>query len=296
VVEVARMPEFEGRILMVEDYDLRLARRLVSGVDVWLNNPVYPLEASGTSGMKAGINGVLNLSVLDGWWDEGYDGHNGWAIKPVGENMDEARRDHDEARTLYELLQDQVSPLFYKRGDMGYSAEWVAMAKHSIASLLPRFSSSRMVSEYLAKFYLPASRQGRRYAESGYENARKLALWKSDVRRSWPAVRVQRLDAPGKNIAFGEGMKVELGVHLSGMKPDDVVVELLIGRQREQAKLRDARHYRFEWEGVTTDQGEHRFVLQVTPEMCGKLQYRIRVYPYHELLTHPFEMGMMRWL
>jgi starch phosphorylase len=296
VVEVARMPEFEGRVLMVEDYDLRLARRLVSGVDVWLNNPVYPLEASGTSGMKAGINGVLNLSVLDGWWDEGYDGRNGWAIKPVGENMDEARRDHDEARTLYELLQDQVSPLFYKRGDMGYSPEWVAMAKHSIASLLPRFSSSRMVSEYLAKFYLPASRQGRRYAESGYENARRLALWKADVRRSWPAVRVRRLDTPGKNIAFGEGMKVELGVQLDGMKPDDVVVELLIGRQREQAKLRDARHYRFEWEGLTTDQGEHRFVLQVTPEMCGKLHYRIRVYPYHELLTHPFEMGMMRWL
>ncbi len=296
VVEVGRMPEFEGRILMVEDYDLRLARRLVSGVDVWLNNPVYPLEASGTSGMKAGINGVLNLSVLDGWWDEGYDGRNGWAIKPIGENMDDARRDHDEARTLYELLQDQVSPLFYKRGDMGYSPEWVGMAKHSIASLLPRFSSTRMVSEYLAKFYLPATRQGRRYAESGYENARKLAGWKAAVRRSWANVRLRRLDAPSKNIAFGEGVKVALGVQLNGMKPEDVVVELLIGRQREQGKLREARHYRFEWEGLITDQGEHRFVLQITPEMCGKLHYRIRVYPYHELLTHPFEMGMMRWL
>jgi starch phosphorylase len=296
VVEVGRMPEFEGRVLMVEDYDLRLARRLVSGVDVWLNNPVYPLEASGTSGMKAGINGVLNLSVLDGWWDEGYDGRNGWAIKPVGENMDDARRDHDEARTLYELLQDQVSPLFYKRGDMGYSPEWVGMAKHSIASLLPRFSSARMVSEYLAKFYLPATRQGRRYADSGYENARKLAVWKALVRRSWDNVRLRRMDTPSKNIAFGEGMKVELGVQLNGLKPEDVVVELLIGRQREKRELRDARHYRFEWEGLMTDHGEHRFALQITPEMCGKLEYRIRVYPYHQLLTHPFEMGMMRWL
>ena len=147
--------------------------------DVWLNNPVYPLEASGTSGMKAGINGVLNLSVLDGWWDEGYDGKNGWAIKPVGESMDEARRDREEAKTLYELLQDQVVPLYYKRGDMGYSPQWVRMAKHSIASLLPRFNSTRMVSEYLAKFYLPASRQGRRYAESGFENAKKLAALES---------------------------------------------------------------------------------------------------------------------
>jgi glycogen phosphorylase len=296
VVEVARMPEFEGRILMVEGYDLRLARRLVSGVDVWLNNPVFPLEASGTSGMKAGINGVLNLSVLDGWWDEGYDGHNGWAIKPVGEHLDDARRDRDEAKTLYELLQDHVAPLYYRRGDMGYSPQWIKMAKHSIATLLPRFNSTRMVSEYLAKFYLPASRQGRRYAEGGFDNARKLAAWKAHVRRSWSNVRLERFDAPKRNIPFGQGVRIEIGVHLDGMKPEDVVVELLIGRQRERGSARESKRYRFEWEGVMTDRGEHRFVLEVTPEMCGKLEYRIRVYPYHELLTHPFEMGMMRWL
>ena len=296
IVEVGRMPEFEGRVLMVEDYDLRLARRLVSGVDVWLNNPVYPLEASGTSGMKAGMNGVLNLSVLDGWWDEGYDGQNGWAIKPVGEDMDDARRDREEARTLYELLQDQICPLYYKRGDMGYSPEWVKMAKHSIASLLPRFSSTRMVSEYLAKFYLPASRQGRRYSEGNFDNARKLAAWKAQVRRNWASVRIRRLDTPLKSIPYGEGVKLEVGVFLNGMKPEDVVVDLLIGRQTLRQTLREERHYRFEWEGVMTEQGEHRFVLQITPEMCGKLEYRFRVYPYHELLTHPFEMGMMRWL
>ena len=180
---MARMPEFEGRILLIEDYDLRLARRLVSGVDVWLNNPVYPLEASGTSGMKAGMNGVLNLSVLDGWWGEGYDGQNGWAIKPVSESLDEARRNFEESRTLYELLQDQVIPMYYRRGDMGYSAEWMRMAKHSIATLLPRFSSTRMVSEYLAKFYLPATRQGRRYG--GVRTSRRRAgsrEWKKQVR------------------------------------------------------------------------------------------------------------------
>jgi starch phosphorylase len=153
-----------------------------------------------------------------------------------------------------------------------------------------------MVGEYLAKFYLPATRQGRRYAETSYDNARKLALWKTHVRRNWDNVRLSRLDTPSKSIAFGEGVKVELGVQLNGLKPEDVVVELLIGRQREKRELRDARHYRFEWEGVMTDQGEHRFALEITPEMCGKLEYRIRVYPYHPLLTHPFEMGMMRWL
>jgi starch phosphorylase len=296
VVEVGRMPEFEGRVLMVEDYDMRLARRLVSGVDVWLNNPVFPLEASGTSGMKAGINGVLNLSVLDGWWDEGYNGENGWAIKPVGENIEEARRDREEAKTLYELLQDKVIPQYFGRNDMGFSAHWVRMAKQSIATLLPRFNSTRMVSEYLAKFYLPAARQGRRYADNGYENARKLAVWKTHVRRNWDSVKLRRLDTAKRNISFGEDMLLEIGVHLDGLKPDDVVVEMLIERQTDRAELRELRRYRLESQGLMTDQGEHRFALQITPEMCGKLEYRVRVYPYHDLLTHPVEMGMMRWL
>jgi starch phosphorylase len=125
--------------------------------------------------------------------------------------MDEERRDRDEARTLYELLQDQICPLYYKRGNMGYSPQWVKMAKHSIASLLPRFSSTRMVSEYLAKFYLPASRQGRRYSESNFDNARKLAAWKGHVRRNWSNVRMRRLDSP-ENIAAGESVKLEIGV------------------------------------------------------------------------------------
>jgi len=296
IVEISRLPELEGRLLLVEDYDLRLARRLVSGVDVWLNNPVYPLEASGTSGMKAGINGVINLSVLDGWWDEGYDGANGWAIKPVSESFDEARRSREEAKALYELLQDHVIPLYYKRGDLGYSHEWIRMAKRSIATLLPRFSSTRMVSEYLAKFYLPASRQARKFSESSFEAAKKLAAWKGHVRARWNAVRIRRLDAPRRNIAYGDTLRFEVAAFLDGLRPEDVVVEMQLGRHTEFEKLQETRRYRFEWEGLMTDQGEHRFVLQLTPEMCGKLEYRIRVYPWHELLTHPFEMGMMRWL
>ncbi len=129
IAELARQREFEGRILLVEGYDLHLARRMVSGVDVWLNNPIYPLEASGTSGMKAAINGAINLSVLDGWWGEGYDGKNGWAIKPAADGLDPAQRDIDEARTLYELLQDSVIPMYYRNTSLGYSPEWVAMAK-----------------------------------------------------------------------------------------------------------------------------------------------------------------------
>ena len=296
LTQMAHLPDFEGKVLLIEGYDLRLARRLVSGVDVWLNNPVYPLEASGTSGMKAGMNGVLNLSVLDGWWGEGYDGKNGWGIKPVSESLDEARRNFEESRTLYELLQDQVIPLYYRRGDMGYSAEWLRMAKRSIATLLPRFSSARMMSEYLAKFYLPATRQGRRYGESNFEAARRLAEWKKHVRGSWPKVTMRRLDAPKKRIAFGDNMRFEVGVGLDGLKPEDVRVELLIAKQMSRDNEAQAACYQFQSEGVRTEKGEHRFVLELSPEHCGKLGYRMRMYPHHELLTHPFEMGMMRWL
>jgi starch phosphorylase len=293
---IARMPEFEGKILLLEGYDLHLARRLVSGVDVWLNNPMFPMEASGTSGMKAGINGVLNLSVLDGWWGEGYDGQNGWAIKPVEQNLDEARRNFEESRTLYELLQDKVVPTYYRRGEMGYSAEWVRMAKHSIASVLPRFSSTRMVTEYLTRFYLPATRQGRRYAESDFEPARRLALWKQRVREIWPKVALRRLDTPMKRIAFGDKVRFEVAASLGGLAPEDVAIELLIGKQTGRDNGGHSKAYRFESEGTQTEQGEQCFALELSPELCGKLEYRIRVYPQHDLLTQPFELGMMRWL
>ncbi|MEW6312460.1 MAG: alpha-glucan family phosphorylase [Pseudomonadota bacterium] len=296
VTQISRMPEFEGKILLAEGYDLRLARRLVAGVDVWLNNPLYPLEASGTSGMKAGINGVINLSVLDGWWDEGYDGKNGWAIKPASETMDEFRRNREESQTLYELLQDQLIPLYYQRGKLGHSPEWVKMAKRSMATLLPRFNSSRMVAEYLSKAYLPATQQHRLYTQNGYENARKIAAWKTRVRQAWGGISVRRLDVPKRNIMYGDGLRFEVGVKLNGLQPADVVVEMLMSRQTKKEKLKESVHYQFEATGVTNDAGEHVFALEVRPELCGKLEYHVRVYPCHEMLTHPFELGMMLWL
>jgi starch phosphorylase len=296
IAEIARMPEFEGRLLLVEDYDLRLARRLVSGVDVWLNNPIYPLEASGTSGMKAGINGALNLSVLDGWWEEGYDGKNGWAIKPASAMLDEHRRDREEARTLYEILQDQVIPLYYERNQLGYSPGWVRMAKHSMATLMPRFNAARMVGEYVAKFYLPASKQWRRFLESEFEPAQKIADWKRKVRAHWSGVQIRRLDTGARAIRFGETVRCEVGVRLNGLAPEDVRVEMLLGRQRKRDKLKDYKRHALEFIGLTNDQGEHVFALEITPDKCGKLEYQVRAYPCHPLLTHPFETGLMVWL
>ena len=281
---------------MVEGYDLALSRKLVYGVDVWLNNPLYPLEASGTSGMKAGINGTINLSVLDGWWGESYDGKNGWAIKPVSESLNEDVRTREETRTLYELLQDHVVPLYYNHGKMGFSPNWVKMAKCSMATIMPRFNSKRMVGEYLAKCYLPASQQHRLYKQDNYKNAHIVAEWKARVRHAWSGVALRRLDVEKKEIIYGESLRFEVGVKLNGLNASDVVVEMLLGLFSKRQKLENSRHYRFEATGTMTESGENVFALEVQPEQCGKLEYHVRTYPYHELLTHPFEMGMMRWM
>ena len=292
--EISRWPEFEGRFLMVEGYDLGLSRRLVSGCDVWLNNPIYPLEASGTSGMKAGLNGVLNLSVSDGWWDEGYDGSNGWDIKPAPEYYDDSRRNREDSQTLYELLQDQVIPMYYRRNELGISPEWVHMSKRSIASLLPRFNATRMVMEYANKFYGPASRQWRRYSEGGFAAAQALAAWKSKVRHAWGGVSLRRLDDPMKRLTFGETMDIKVAANLNGLAPEDVRVEVLVGRASQSGQDRELEAIPMEpagWDG-----GDSLFQLELIPELCGRLMYRVRVYPRHELLTHPFETGLMVWL
>jgi len=296
ITHISKMTEFIGKILIVEGYDLALSRKLVSGVDVWLNNPLYPLEASGTSGIKAGINGAINLSVLDGWWGEGYDGKNGWAIKPVSESLSEEVRTREETRTLYELLQDQVVPLYYGHSKMGYSPEWVKMSKRSMASILPRFNSRRMVGEYFSKCYMPASRQYHLYRQNNCENSGVIAAWKQRIRNAWPGVSLHRLDAAQGEISYGESLRLEVAVRLNGLNPDDIVLEMLLGLHTQKDKLDAPTCYSFEATGAMTEGGENIFALEVKPDRCGKLEYFIRVYPYHRMLTHPFEMGMMRWL
>ncbi|MBI3376424.1 MAG: alpha-glucan family phosphorylase [Betaproteobacteria bacterium] len=294
LAQVSRSSEFEGKVLLIEGYDLRLARRLVSGVDVWLNNPIYPLEASGTSGMKAGMNGVLNLSVLDGWWGEGYTGDNGWAIKPASQFIDQHVRNGEEARTLYEILQDQVIPSYYNRGAMGFSPQWIRMAKRSIATILPRFNATRMVTEYLHKFYVPAAHKRGSYLDHAFAGARQIAAWKSRVRAAWPGVSIRRLGSPGERIRFGESLLIEVGARLNGLEAADLAVELVLERAEGESGRAARLHRRF-LAGAAQADGEQLYFLELAPELCGLLDYRIRAYPTHALLTHPFEPGLMVW-
>jgi len=293
IMRVAKDRDFTGHLLFIEGYDLRLARRLLAGVDVWLNNPIYPLEASGTSGMKAAMIGGLNLSVLDGWWDEGYDGTNGWAIKPASQRADAAARDADEARTLYEILQDQVVPMYYDRDGLAYSPRWVAMAKRAVATVLPRFNAARMLNEYVAGFYAPAARRGREFHAHDCSTARDVAQWKARVRAAWPGVAIGSAGEPATRISFGQRVRFEARAALNGLAPEDLAVELVLQRRGEETDAH-AQRIRFAAQGAAED-GRQRYVLDLAPEHCGKHECRIRAYPTHPSLTHPFELGLMLW-
>ena len=297
--EFSRRPEFEGRILMLEGYDLALGRRLVSGVDVWLNNPQYPMEASGTSGEKAAINGVLNLSVLDGWWAEGFDGANGWGIVPHGPQYDAAFRDSEEANELYDLLEKQIVPLYYDRrgGMLGYSKDWVNKSKQSIRTILPQFNAQRMVMDYVTEFYLPAQAAGRTFSADDYTVAQQLTQWKEKVRAAWPDVRCTRLGDPPVSIGISDALRLQVAVESAGLTPEDLIVECVVGDGDDTAGETPVKRicHRFTFEG-TNEEGAALYGLDLEPPDSGLFHYSLRVYPYHSQLIHPFEMGCMRWL
>ena len=294
IYEFSRKPEFEGKIILVENYDLAMARKLVTGVDVWLNNPEFPLEASGTSGEKAGINGVINLSVLDGWWGEGYNGENGWAITPHGPNYDAEFRNREEANELFDLLETQVAPLYYDRSRHGYSTEWVRMSKASMKSLMPHFNAQRMVMDYVNKFYSIACQEFIRLNNDQAAPAKTLATWKAKVAKAWSKVRIHRIDSVPGIISAGETLSIEVAAYLDGLAAEDVYMECLLGKDVDgEFEVMDI--YRLEPDRQL-DNGETVFRLNLNSPIAGLQYYRIRIYPYHELLGRRFETGFMRWL
>ncbi|MFQ5487270.1 MAG: alpha-glucan family phosphorylase, partial [Gammaproteobacteria bacterium] len=293
--DFSRRPEFEGKILLVEGYDLALGRKMVKGVDVWLNTPQYPLEASGTSGEKAGVNGAINLSVLDGWWGEGYNGENGWAITPHGPHFDDEFRNREEASELMDLLETQVVPLYYARDGHGYSKGWVSKSKASMKSLIPRFNAQRMVMDYVRKYYSKASRQAFHLRQDDCLPAVELARWKEKIAQSWPRVGLRRIDDFPGTIKHGELFPLRVAAQLDGLDTSDVYMECLVGVENEQGEFQPQKIYRLEAQGQN-EQGETLFCLDLKSPLPGLQYYKIRLYPYHELLGRRFETGWMLWL
>lgn len=293
--EISQRAEFLGKILLVEGYDMELARKLVTGVDVWLNTPEYPLEASGTSGQKAGLNGALNLSVLDGWWGEGYEGDNGWGIVPHGAQYSSDYRNAQESRDLIETLEDEVIPLYFARDRGSYSSGWVQRSKASMAGILPRFNSERQVLDYTHDFYIKALHNGHKLNADSYAAAQALATWKEKIRASWSKISAQRLDTPPAQLISGEQLSICVAVDIDGLSAQDIHVECQFGIMDEDGSFHVRAHYLCEPGGVDV-QGRQVYELNVLPEMSGLQCYRLRIAPWHPLLTHPYEMGFMRWL
>ncbi len=291
--EYSLRPEFVGKILLLEGYDMALARKLVSGVDVWLNTPEYPLEASGTSGEKAAINGVLNVSVLDGWWDEGFTGDNGWGISPHGQHFDPAYRNNEEANDLLNILEHEVIPMFFDRDSHGYSSNWVKMSKASMKYCIPNFNAKRMLMDYVSKFYGPAKTHHARLSADNNNPSQELAQWKKKIAQHWHGVTMKRTDEASSAIIHGQKLSIKISAFLNGLSPDDVAVECLVGKKKHgNFDTRDKQHFTF----VEQQGDEFLFSLDLTPAQSGLNYYKLRMYPYHELLAHRHETGFMIWL
>ena len=293
--EYSRLPEFEGRLILVEGYDMALARKLVTGVDVWLNTPEYPLEASGTSGEKAAINGVINLSVLDGWWGEGYNGDNGWAITPHGPAFERSYRDREEGAELLDIIESQVLPLYYARDGHGYSAGWVKKSKASMKSILPKFNAQRMVMDYVRNYYAPARQMNLVMSGNDYARARELAVWRRKIDANWPRVRLRRLDQVSTEIRAGQTLSMRVAAKLEGLAPDEVLVECLVGTVSEIGQFIKLDTHVFE-AGERLDSGETLFNLKMVPRLSGLQYYKIRMFPFHPTLAHRYEAGYLLWL
>ncbi len=291
----AHQARFQGKIILLEDYNMSMARSLVTGVDVWVNTPQYPLEASGTSGEKAAINGVLNLSVLDGWWGEGYDGKNGWAVSPHGVHFDSDTRDREEANDLLDILEHEVIPIFYNRGKQGYSKYWVKLSKGSMKSCIPRFNSSRMVMDYVKKLYAPAKLQSQLMRANNSAAAVELAAWKKKIHANWHNIKFERVDDSRLHINTNEKLLIKISAYLNGLSPEDVQVECVVGSIKNGKGFLAVKekHY-LKYQGK--EGKNHIFTLNLRPSSPGLNHYKIRMYPFHHMLSHPLETGYLLWI
>lgn len=295
IYQFSHQPGFAGRILFVEEYDANIARYLVSGVDLWLNNPRRPNEASGTSGQKAGLNGIPNFSVLDGWWCEGFDGTNGWAIGQDGDYPDEAAQDAADALSLYDTLENEIVPLFYDRGNAGIPHGWLAKMRAAIKTVAPAFSLDRMLKEYYNKYYFPASRYGQ-LVETG-PAARDLAEWEQRVRQGWPEVSLTASTAQvaGQSAAQITGntlAAITATLRPGRLTPEDLTVELVYGPERAGG-LTETQSVPLRLVG---GQGaELTYAGEFGPIDCGAVAYGVRVRPHHPALPAPFAVPLVKW-
>lgn len=294
IFEISQRPEFLGKIIFLEDYDMQLARRLVSGVDIWMNTPTRPLEASGTSGEKAEMNGVVNLSVLDGWWAEGYREGAGWALKQERTYQNQGYQDQLDAATIYSLLENEILPLYYNRNEQGFSEGWIKTIKNSIATIAPHYTMKRQLDDYYDKFYSKEAANFKKLAANNNRLAKELAAWKETVAERWDAIRVVSKDdsalsaaETGKEYTLRyvideQGLNDAVGLELVSIKTDKNGEEHIFSKREFKMVGREGNNYTFE--------------ATFEPDVAGAFKSCVRMYPKNENLVHREDFCYVKWL
>ena len=296
VYRFSREAGFENRVVFLEDYDSYIARRLVQGVDLWLNNPLRPMEASGTSGMKCAPNGGINLSVLDGWWHEGFNGNNGWAIAAEISDGTVEFQSAVDANSLYQLLENQIIPLYYAKPDGKLPLAWLQLMRESIRSVTPVFNTHRMVKEYTERLYIPAARSHENFAQNGCEPATQLSQWKARMRKDWPQVRIHDVQVGNKdrqNILVGESLQVSAHVYLGDVDPNHVRVEAYHG-EADNGGIKNPSVSVLNASGRNGD-GSYLYQGSVPASESGAYGFSVRVVPTHPHLMQSHELRLIAW-
>jgi len=295
IAHFTQQEEFRPHIVFIENYDIVVARYLVQGVDVWLNTPRRFMEASGTSGMKAAVNGVLNVSILDGWWDEAYSRNVGWAIGSGESYDDHEYQDKIESEALYNLLENEVIPLFYKRGRSDFPRKWLELMKNSMSKICPFFNTNRMVREYTEWYYAPAMNKFDNLYENDQQRAKEIAEWKNKIQKNWKKIQFISVEQNGKReYQVGNEMSITAKIKLDGLNPDDVNVEIYHGFLNSDNMIVSGKIDRMNCNEDNGD-GVVTFSGNISCQVSGLYGYTVRIIPKVETLNHPHETGLILW-
>ncbi|MBO0793572.1 MAG: alpha-glucan family phosphorylase, partial [Ktedonobacteraceae bacterium] len=293
IYRISRSDEFKGKVVLLENYDMHMARYLVSGTDLWLNNPIRPYEASGTSGQKAALNGQPNCSILDGWWAEGYNGKNGWAIGEEREYHDQNIQAEADSLSLYQVLEDEIVPLFFERGAGDIPYGWLSYMKEAIRTCTPAFSMRRMIKEYATRYYVPLIEQNKHVMDDNYRQVREQAAWKERVQRAWHSLELYVDGRRDGQLSLGEGIDIHAWVRIQELGPDDLSIELVYGPiSNEQALPQHTLPMAYVKRELD---GSYRYDIHLAPEETGSIAYNIRVTPKQGGQAKRSEMGLNRW-
>jgi len=295
IIHFAEKYDVTNRIVFVENYDMSVAKYLTSGGDVWLNTPRRPMEASGTSGMKAAMNGVLNCSILDGWWDEAYNAQVGWAIGQGEQYNDEKLQDDIESKALYDLLEREIIPLFYDRGRDSLPREWIKMMKDCMKQIGQSMASHRMLMDYSNQFYFPALKNFRRFSKDNYAEAKSLASYFGKLQQSWASLKIVKIDSNAKPVMQrGDMMTVTAYLDLGSVLPNDLQVELYHGTVSNQSReITDARKTEMKW--LKSEGNLNLYQVRVECVDTGMQGHTVRIMPKHDALIHPYRSGFIKW-